>query len=226
MAIRVKEAALNAGVAIAAISAVAIVGLRFYERATSTRARVEEIHGVPDWKSFTRGGHRNGPSDAEATIVEFSDFQCGFCKMADETIADIQTKYPHDVAVVFRQFPLSFHKFAAAAAVASECAARQGQFEEFREALFSGQVSIGSKPWESYAAEAHVQDQRIFQQCLQDPSVGAVVQQDRIAGLRLGVEATPTLLINDTKVTGYPGSARLTMLVRLALDSAKKETTR
>jgi protein-disulfide isomerase len=160
------------------------------------------------------------------TIVEFSDFQCGFCKMAAETIADIQTEYPQDVAVVFRQFPLPFHKFATAAAVASECAARQGQFEGFRETLFSGQASIGSKPWESYAVEARVQDQRAFQQCLQDPSAEALFKQDRIAGVRLGVEATPTLLINDTKVTGYPGSARLAKLVRLALDSAKEDTTR
>lgn len=83
-----------------------------------------------------------GRTDAPITIVEFSDFQCAFCKrFTTQTLPQIQTNYIDTGAakLVFRDFPLGFHQFAQAASEATECAGDQGKFWEYHDILFQYQ---------------------------------------------------------------------------------------
>lgn len=80
-----------------------------------------------------------GPADARVTILEYSDFQCPFCQKIAPVLAQVTEKYPNDVRVVFRHFPLPIHDKAVLAAEASEAAGAQGKFWEFHDFIFERQ---------------------------------------------------------------------------------------
>lgn len=62
---------------------------------------------IEDWESMTRAGLWMGPGDASVVLVEFADFQCPFCAVATDNLRDIRSRYPDDVAVIFRHFRCS-----------------------------------------------------------------------------------------------------------------------
>ncbi len=85
----------------------------------------------------TKDDHITGAKKPKVTLIEYSDFECPFCQRFHPTVKQLLEKYPDDVAVVFRHFPLeSIHPNARGYAVASECAAEQGKFWEFTDSIF------------------------------------------------------------------------------------------
>lgn len=80
-----------------------------------------------------------GPANARVTIIEYSDFQCPFCQKIAPVLAQLAEKYPADVRIIFRHFPLPIHDKAVIAAEASEAAGAQGKFWEFHDLLFERQ---------------------------------------------------------------------------------------
>src|SRR5262245_56402328 len=88
-------------------------------------------------------GYARGPKDAPVTIVEFSDFQCPFCKSATTTIKQVLEKYPGKVRLVFRDYPLaSIHPLAPKAHEAARCAGEQAKFWEYHDVLFERSPKI------------------------------------------------------------------------------------
>lgn len=173
---------------------------------------------VPEWRSFAASGQRIGPADAPVTIVEFSDFQCPFCAVAAETLRDLRERFGDSIAIVYRHFPLTeIHPHATAAAIASECAAEQGRFEAFHDALFASQDSIGRVDWTWFASRAGLAQAEAFENCIAEERTAPVVARDEAAGRTLGVAGTPTLLVNDRRLLGRADGALLDSLVSAAL---------
>jgi protein-disulfide isomerase len=143
-----------------------------------------------------------GPETAPVTIVVFSDFQCPYCAELMARLMILRSRHPEDVAIVYRHYPLSVHPYAMAAARASECAASQGRFEEFHNALFRSQEVIGKVPWTHFALVAGVPDTAAFQKCAMSGVALHNVTEDSAAAKRLGVYGTPVLLINQTRLDG------------------------
>lgn len=83
--------------------------------------------------------------------------------------------------------------------------------------LFQLQDSIGIKPWSAFATESGITDKKTFDICMHDDSNDAALRIDSIAGTRLGVRGTPTLLINDLRFSGSPGRDSLNHYVNKAL---------
>jgi protein-disulfide isomerase len=162
-----------------------------------------ESRTVPDWRSYTEG-QRIGPADASVTIVEFSDFECPFCRVTADRLRAIRARYPRDVALVYRHYPLSYHKNAVPAAKASICAARQGRFEGYHDALFAQQDSLGLIPWTRLARIAGVPNEAEFEACMQSSAPDAEIERDLQAGTRLGVRGTPAMLVNERFISGAP----------------------
>src|SRR5512140_2318681 len=79
---------------------------------------------------------QRGPSDAWVTVIEFGDFQCGFCRAEEPIVVNLEAAYAPDVRVVFKHYPLMSHADARPAAVAAECANAQGRFWEMHDLLF------------------------------------------------------------------------------------------
>lgn len=126
-------------------------------------------------------------------------------------------RFPTEVAVVYRHFPIeATHAHARTAALASECAAAQERFEAFHRALFRDQPLIPSRKMDEFAAMAGVPDIAAFRTCLREERFAARIAEDVSAGERLGVSGTPTLLVNGRLTVGAPSLSALEAMVREA----------
>jgi protein-disulfide isomerase len=210
------SAVLNGATAILVMCAVCVTALRLHDALAEPRpgAAVAPTH-VNQWRAYADAGHRMGPESAAVTIVEFSDFQCPFCRRAAPTLRALRSRYPRDLAVIYRHLP--GHQYSLPAAIAAECAGRAGYFEAFHDALFAEADSIGKKPWSRFAREVGILDTAGFSACLRDASVPQLVFRDTLAATALAVRGTPTFLINDLEVTGYR-EAELSADVKAAID--------
>lgn len=151
-------------------------------------------------------GRTKGGPQARVLLTEFSDFQCPSCKYARPIIEALLKQYADQVRFVFRHYPLSQHAWARPAAVAAECAARQGRFWPVHDRLFEEQekwVESGDPPakFEEYAKAAGV-DLQAFKSCQADPAVAAAVERDVAEGNAWQVMSTPTLFIGHRRLAG------------------------
>ena len=181
---------------------------------------------VKTWQSYSRVGLRIGAVDAPVTITEFSDFQCPFCKELNVALREIRKRYPTQVAIVFRHYPLErIHPYAWAGALAGECAAAQSRFEAFDDSVYSHQDLLGQRPWVQFAAEAGVADTGAFQRCLRDSSYVDHVRRDVQAGKALNVLGTPTVLVNRWRIRGPNSRDAIDSLVQKELKGRVVATT-
>ncbi|MCA9519564.1 MAG: thioredoxin domain-containing protein [Myxococcales bacterium] len=154
-----------------------------------------------------------GPKHAPITIVEFSDFQCPFCSRVNPSIKEVMQKYPGKVRVIFRNFPLPFHKNAALAAEAALAAGAQGKFWEYHDMLFKNQRKLQKDDLISYAKEVGVKDIAKFKDALDKRTYQKKVQEDMLMGQRVGVRGTPNLFVNGRQISGArPFSAFKTII--------------
>lgn len=142
-----------------------------------------------------------GPEDAPVTIIEFSDFQCPYCARAVPTIKQIIEEYGDNVRIVFRDFPLSFHKDAQKAAEAAECADDQGKFWEMHDKIFENQNAMGVDDLKQYAENLGL-DTEEFDLCLDSDKYAEEVQNDLRDGQKVGVTGTPAFFVNGIKISG------------------------
>lgn len=219
-----KEGFLNVVMGVLVVCALVVTGLVVRRELFPAPAARPSAPApmVADWREYASAGQRMGPSAAPVTIVMFSDFQCPACAVAAERLRALRRAYPREVAVVYRHFPLRRHPHAVAAARASECAAAEGRFEAFHDAMFSLQDSIGTTDWTRFAASTGVADTAAFRTCVSRTGPITALEQDTVAGRRLGVRATPTLLINETRVEGAPPLDVLSSYVDRALRGSRE----
>jgi protein-disulfide isomerase len=155
----------------------------------------------PDRPGYNMAGDQyRGNLDASVTIVEFSDFQCPYCKRhVEQTQPALDATFVDTGKVlwVFKHFPLSIHPQAPAAGVAAECAAEQGQFWEMYHLLFKD-TTIWSIPDPSnifidLAGQLSL-DTEAFAACLEDTEIASRVDSDMQEGAQF-VRGTPTFII-------------------------------
>ena len=152
-------------------------------------------------KQVAATGPSKGPDSAPITIVEFSDFQCPFCSRAIKTVDEVVKAYPDKVKLVFRQFPLEFHKEAPKAAEASLCAGDQGKFWEYHDALFANQSALQVEQLKEHAKKVGL-DAAKFDKCLDSGEKAATVKADQEDGQKVGVNGTPAFFINGILLSG------------------------
>ncbi len=152
-------------------------------------------------KTVIGSGPSRGESTAKVTIVEFADFQCPYCGQASEVVEKLMAAYPGQVRVVYRHFPLSFHKNAPKAAEAAMCANQQGQFWQYHDSLYAHQGSLQLDDLKGQAMALGLDFKR-FEKCLDGDEMKASVDTDQREGERLGVSATPAFFVNGFMLSG------------------------
>jgi protein-disulfide isomerase len=207
---KLQNRLLNVLVGVMTVGALTALGLRAREMWQGQSSSVTpRPTAISDWRSYAVHGEHIGAPGVGTTVTMFSDFQCPFCREAAQDLEQLRAQHPHSFSLIYRHYPLPFHKFAKAAASAAICAERQGRFQQMHDELFAKADSFGKVPWVDYAQRAGVPDLRRFEQCLDDISVARYLTVDSIAGSKLGVTGTPTFLINELRVVGYPGKDSL-----------------
>ena len=175
-------------------------------------AEVEDVTSDPfkaiAAKLNTTNSPSKGPKDAKVTIVEFSDFQCPYCARAHQTISDqVMKEYDGKVKLVYKNFPLGFHKWAEPAAIAGACAAQQdpAAFWTFYDFMFNNQQQITPENVKEKSQEALKGtkiDMAKWNDCYDNKKTLDKVKADMAEGSSVGVTGTPAFIINGRKISG------------------------
>lgn len=146
---------------------------------------------------------RKGDPNAPVTIVEFSDFQCPFCgRFHRETYPALLRLYGDQVRWVFVNRVVPGHEWAEPAAIAGECAMRQGKFWEFADRVFSDQERLNGEFLRQDVPEAIGLDEADYLACLNGRETASEVAADVAEGDRLRIEGTPTFYVNGIRIVG------------------------
>lgn len=171
----------------------------------------------------TNEDHIKGDLDAKVFLIEYSDYQCSYCKTFHTTAQQVYDEYDGQVAWVYRHFPLdSIHPLARSAAVASECIATLGgneAFWKFTDAVLAGGGDLSNL--ESLAVKAGV-NSSAFKECLDKGEYEDDVEKDYQSGLAAGVNGTPgnIILNSNGEAWSIPGAlpfAQLKTIIDQAL---------
>jgi len=158
---------------------------------------------APKLEPKVEGAPVRGAPMAAVTIVEFSDFQCPFCGRAHPALAEALAELDGRVKLIFKHFPLSGHVRGMPAARAAVAAQRQGKFWEMHDVLFENQRALGDEEILGYAKRIGLDVER-FQADIASPEVQALIDADKEEGVRLGVDSTPTIIINGRRFEESP----------------------
>jgi len=149
------------------------------------------VHKIP----LSKDDHIKGPKNAKVTVVEFSDFECPYCAKAKQQVSKVLKKYKGKVRVVFKHFPLSFHKKARLASEYACCADKQGKFWELHDKIFDNQKSIAEKDLKKYSKALKL-DMGKMAKCLAANKCKEKIRKDQALGEKVGVSGTPAFFIN------------------------------
>jgi protein-disulfide isomerase len=142
-----------------------------------------------------------GPANAKVTIVEFSDFQCPYCSKAVEETKQVLKRFPKDVRLIFKQFPLDSHSEAEFGAEAALAAQAQGKFWEMHDLLYAGFPELSRAKVDGYAKQLKL-DIGKFNSDLGSHKYKARVMSEEKEGEDAGVGGTPTFFFNGRKYNG------------------------
>lgn len=176
--------------------------------------------GTPDLsKLIEANSHEIGPQDAPLTIVEFGDFQCPSCIIAEATNREIRRTLPTQVRFIFREFPLAkFHIYAQKAAEAAECAGDQGKFWQMHDRMYEADGELAPVQLKYYAQDIGL-DTNKFNQCLDSGAMAKRVQEDVNDGKALIVNATPTFFVNQQRHIGGLNLQEITTQAKSAAET-------
>jgi protein-disulfide isomerase len=168
-------------------------------------------------------GRLNGSTDAPIRIVEFSDFECPYCRSAEKTVQAVLAKYAGKVSLAYRDFPLSsIHPGAQGAAEASRCAADQGKYWAYHDRLLAS-PSLAVAKLKELAREVSL-DQKKFDACVDGGSKRAAVDSDAQEGRLAGVSGTPAFFINGIPLVGAQPAAAFEKIIEEELARTGKQT--
>ncbi len=160
-------------------------------------------------------------ANAGLTITVYSDFQCPYCSLLAPVLEELHAKYPDDVRIIFRHFPLPSHTLAIQGAQAAEAAGIQGKFWQMHDALFGGQSTWAAmtpdqfQVWLEDQAKSLNLDMTKFVQDMNSQAVIDKIQKAQQHGIDVQIPGTPFLLLNGQYYQGPRDVASLESIMHL-----------
>jgi len=156
-----------------------------------------------------------GATNPVVTIVEFSDFECPFCKQVQSALRQIVESYGREVRLVFKHLPLEGHRNSLPAARAAYCAAEQERFWQFHDVLFNS-GNLSPPVFEQIASDLGLGLPK-FQECVASERSRAAVVKDIDAARLLRIESTPSFVVNGKVVNGALSFAEFKRIIEQEL---------
>ncbi|MFI5712978.1 Na+/H+ antiporter NhaA [Kribbella sp. NPDC051620] len=191
-------------------------------KAVALLGDVEELVDLMDPVDPERD-HIRGPEDASVTLVEYGDFECPYCGLAEPVVRDLLKD--DDLRYVWRHLPLTdVHPRAQIAAEVSEAAAAQGAFWEMHDLLLANQENLKPADLMSYAQQLGLDNDRIHDEVKRHVAAARVAQDVESADLS-GVSGTPTFFVNGQRHYGAYDVETLKTAIKTARARAKIRDT-
>ena len=168
-----------------------------------------------------------GDDTAKVVMIEYSDFECPFCKrFYDQTLSQIESTYVNTgkVKFVYKHYPLSFHPEAENTALASECAKEQDKFWEYHDLIFDNQGQLNPSIYSTWAQQLNL-DLNKFNECFNSKKYLDKVQSDFSEGQANGITGTPGFLINGRLVSGAQPFSAFEQVIEEELGNREITTT-
>jgi protein-disulfide isomerase len=164
---------------------------------------------------------RRGAKATKVTIVEFSDFQCPFCKRAEPTVKGLLDKYGKDVALVWMNQPLPFHDHAMDAASAFQAAARQSPDKAWKlhDKMYENNTALTRPDLEKYAGEVGLDVAKLKKE-MDDPKVKEEIAEDQKIATAVGATGTPTFYINGHEIVGAQDASSFEKIIDAEIKEA------
>ncbi len=148
-----------------------------------------------------------GPESAPVKLIEYSDFECPSCRIAQGTIAQVFRDYPGKIQLTYRHFPLTSHRWSIYAHQAAECMQIQGKFWPYQDKLYEKQPEWAASkvpPVEMFGRYAREQgaDMNLFTACMGDVAVTRGIYAEKEEGARNQINATPTFFLGGERFVG------------------------
>ena len=148
------------------------------------------------------GDPAKGPSDAPVKVVFFFDFQCMHCARTAPVLLDALEPYGNLVQLVAVNFPSPAHPYAEPAAELALTANESGKFWEASLRLFADQSKVSPEYLAALGRELGL-DEKAVSKNLADHTYLPTIKRDFYAAMDMGLNATPTIFVNDTKLVGF-----------------------
>ena len=181
---------------VVAVSAIVVLAVKIFLGVAPA------LHDTRSPDEVRAKGNKNAP----ISITEFIDLECPACARGAEYLARMMAAHPEAIRLDLKYFPLPSHRHGFLAARYTECAARQGKFWPFHDALLSRQANwsrlMDATPAFALIAQEVSLDKDKLSACLNDKSVDALIQQSHLEGEQRGVKSTPTYYVNGKMVVG------------------------
>jgi len=164
-----------------------------------------------------------GATNPVVTVVEFSDFECPFCRQVQSVIKQIVERYGRQVRLVFKHMPLEGHRNSLPAARAAYCAAEQDRFWQFHDALFSA-GNLSPPVFEQIASDLGLGLPK-FRECVASERSRAAVVKDMEAARLLRIESTPSFVLNGKVINGALSFAEFQRIIEQELNQGAKQSS-
>ncbi|MAS36390.1 MAG: hypothetical protein CL610_20460 [Anaerolineaceae bacterium] len=146
--------------------------------------------------------HVLGPDDAPIVMIEFGDFNCGFCgRFHSETFPRLIENYGDQIQFIYRDYPI-LAESSLTAALAARCAGEQGEFWPYHDLLFENQSSFNQTGGFASLAEQAGLDVDAFNTCVEEQRFLSSVLTEYQEGQSLGIRGTPAFFINGRPISG------------------------
>jgi protein-disulfide isomerase len=159
-----------------------------------------------------------GAAKARVTIVEFSDFECPFCRDVQSALKQIVETYGENVRLVFKHLPLEGHRNSLPAARAAYCAGEQDRFWQFHDALFAAGNLSPPEVFEQIAVDIGLGVAR-FRACVNSEQARAAVLKDLETARSLRLDSTPSFFVNGRLIKGALSFAEWQKIIERELTS-------
>ncbi|MDR1811199.1 MAG: thioredoxin domain-containing protein [Candidatus Fibromonas sp.] len=140
-----------------------------------------------------------GSKDAKIVIVEFTEFQCPYCSQIAPYLDSLTRSNPKKIRLVYKNFPLSFHTDAPAAAAAAIAAGKQGKFWEYRWALAPNFRNLNDSTFIAVAEQVGLNITRFKKEMALDKEKQDIINRDMDLGIKVGVQGTPNFYVNGKR---------------------------
>ena len=150
-------------------------------------------------KIDTSGSPYKGSENASVVIAVFSEFQCPHCSRLTSLLDQVMEKYPKQVKIVYKNFPIRSHKYSEPSAKAALAAERQGKFWPFHDQLYAHYRELSDEKIREIAGQLKL-DMAQFEKDRKDPAIAGKVHADIRDGSKAGVRGVPSVFINGRRL--------------------------